>query len=54
MVEAIAANRSPRASVDLGRHVLEVARTILVAASERRVLEVATSVEPPAPMPVEK
>jgi predicted dehydrogenase len=52
LVEAIAAGRPHRASGELAHHVVDVARTILTAAAEGRTLEVATSVERPAPMPV--
>jgi len=45
---AIAEGRSPRASGELACHVVDVARTILAAAAEERVLEVATRVERPS------
>jgi predicted dehydrogenase len=52
LVEAIAENRPQRASGRLAHHVVDVARTILAAAAEGRTLEVGTTVERPAAMPV--
>jgi predicted dehydrogenase len=52
LVEAIATDRPHRASGELAHHVVDVARTILAAAAEGRTLEVGTSVERPAPMPL--
>jgi len=52
LIEAIAAERPHRASGELAHHVVDVARTILAAAAASRTLEVGTSVERPAPMPL--
>jgi predicted dehydrogenase len=52
LVLAVAEERPHRASGRLGHHVVDVARTILRAAEEGRRLEVTSSVEQPAPMPV--
>ena len=53
LAESIGAGRPHRASGELACHVVDVARTILEAAAEGRALEVATSVERPAPLPVQ-
>jgi predicted dehydrogenase len=52
LVLAVAEDRPHRASGRLGHHVVDVARTILRAAEEGRRLEVASTVEQPAPMAV--
>jgi predicted dehydrogenase len=52
LVEAIALGRSPRASGELGLHVVDVARSILRAAAEGRTVEVETRVDRPQPLPV--
>jgi predicted dehydrogenase len=51
LVEAITTDRPHRASGQLAHHVVDVARTILVAAAEGRTHDIATSVERPAPLP---
>jgi predicted dehydrogenase len=53
LVEAIAAGRPERASGSLGLHVVEIARGILIAAAESRVVEIRSRASPPAAMPVE-
>jgi predicted dehydrogenase len=52
LVEAIAEDRPHRASAQLAHHVVDVARSILIAAAEGRTLDVGTTVERPDPMPV--
>ena len=52
MVESIAAGRPHRASGRLGAHVVEVARGILRAAAEARVVEIESRVDQPEPLPV--
>ncbi len=53
LVEAIAAGRPERASGSLGLHVVDVARGILVAAAERRIVEIDSRASQPEAMPVE-
>jgi predicted dehydrogenase len=53
LVRALAQNRPHRASGELAAHVVEVARSILAAAADGRAVDVATSVERPAPSAVE-
>ena len=53
LVEAIAADRPERASGRLGLHVVDVARGILVAAAESRVVEIDSRAVQPEAMPVE-
>ena len=53
LVEAIAADRPERASGSLGLHVVEVARGILSAAAESRIVEIESRVAQPEAMPVE-
>ena len=53
LVEAIAADRPERASGSLGLHVVDVARGILIAASERRIVEIESRTPKPEAMPVE-
>ena len=53
LVEAIAAGRPERASGSLGLHVVEIARGILIAAAESRVVEIRSRASKPAAMPVE-
>jgi predicted dehydrogenase len=50
--EAVTDGRPPRASGVLAAHVVEVARAILAAAAGGASVEIATSVERPAPLPV--
>ena len=52
MVEAIAAGQPHRAAGQLGAHVVEVARGILLAAAEGRVVEIASRAGQPEPLPV--
>ena len=52
LAESLAAGRPHRASGELACHVVDVARTILEAAAAGRALDVATTVERPAPLPV--
>jgi predicted dehydrogenase len=52
LVEAIAADRPERASGSLGLHVVDVARGILVAAAERRIVEIDSRAVQPEAMPV--
>jgi len=51
LAEAIADGRPHRASGELARHVVDVARTILAAARKGKTLDVATTVERPPAMP---
>jgi len=53
LVEAIAEDRPHRASGQLALHVVDVARSILRAAEERRVIEIESQVEKPQSLPVE-
>ena len=53
MVESIAAGRPHRASSELGAHVVEVARGILLAAAAGHVVEIASRVARPDPLPVD-
>lgn len=53
LVEAIAADRPERASGSLGLHVVEVARGILIAAAESRIVEIDSRAHRPEAMPVE-
>ena len=53
LVEAIAAGRPERASGSLGLHVVDVARSILLAAAEHRIVEIGTRASQPEAMPVE-
>jgi predicted dehydrogenase len=53
LVESIAAGRPERASGSLALHVVDVARGILVAAAESRVVEIGSSASKPEAMPVE-
>jgi predicted dehydrogenase len=53
LVAAIAAGRPERASGSLGSHVVDVARGILSAAAEGRVVEIRSRVSRPEAMPVE-
>ena len=53
LVEAIAADRPERASGSLGLHVVDVARGILAAAAESRVVEIDSRASQPEAMPVE-
>jgi predicted dehydrogenase len=52
LVEAIAGNRPERASGSLGVHVVEVARGILTAAAESRIVEIDSRAAQPEAMPV--
>jgi predicted dehydrogenase len=52
LAEAIASRRPHRASGELACHVVDVARTILAAAKKGKTLDVSTTVERPAAMPV--
>ena len=51
MAEAIAAGAPHRASAELAHHVVDVARSILLAAAEERTVAVSSSVERPAARP---
>ena len=53
MVEAIVAGRPHRASGELGAHIVEVARGILLAAAAGRVVEIESQVGQPDPLPVD-
>jgi len=53
LVEAIAGERPERASGSLGVHVVEVARGILTAAAESRIVEIDSRASQPEAMPVE-
>jgi predicted dehydrogenase len=53
MVEAIASGTPHRASGRLGAHVVEAARGILLSAQEGRVVEIASRVDQPEPLPVD-
>ena len=52
MVEAIDSGRPHRASGELGRHVVGVARAILASAASGGAVEIGDRPEQPAPMPV--
>lgn len=52
LAEAAAAGRAPRASGRLGAHVVDVARSVLLAAAEGRTVEVLSRAERPEPLPV--
>jgi predicted dehydrogenase len=52
MVQAIDEERDHRASGRLGLHIVAVARGILQSAHEGRVVDIETSLEKPAPLPV--
>jgi predicted dehydrogenase len=53
MVEAIAAGRPHRASGQLGAHIVEVARGILLSAEQARVIEIESRVDQPEPLPID-
>lgn len=53
LVEAIAADRPERASGSLALHVVDVARGILTAAAENRIVEIHSRADRPEPMPAE-
>ena len=53
MVEAIAAGRPHRASGELGAHVVEVARGILLSAAEGRIVAISSRVDQPQPLPAD-
>jgi len=53
MVEAIAAGTPHRASGEMGAHIVEVARGILLSAAEARVVAIASRVDQPQPLPVD-
>ena len=53
LVEAIASDRPERASGSLGLHVVDVARGILLAAAESRIVEIDSRALQPEAMPVE-
>ena len=52
LVDAIASDRPERASGSLGVHVVEVARGILIAAAESRIVEIDSRAAQPEAMPV--
>ena len=52
LVDAVEERRAPRASGRLAAHVVDVARSVLQAAAERRTVEVASRAERPDPLPV--
>jgi predicted dehydrogenase len=52
LVDAVEEGRTPRASGRLAAHVVDVARSVLQAADERRTVEIATRAERPEPLPV--
>ncbi len=52
MVESIAAGVPHRASGLLGAHIVDVARSILLSAGEGRIVEIASTVGQPEPLPV--
>jgi predicted dehydrogenase len=52
LVEALDEGRAPRASGRLAAHVVDVARSALEAAAERRTVKVASRAERPDPLPV--
>jgi predicted dehydrogenase len=52
MVEAIAIGAPHRASGRLGAHIVDVARSILLSAGEGRIVDVASTVGKPEPLPV--
>ena len=53
LVAAIAADRPERASGSLGLHIVDVARGILTAAAEGRIVEIGSRASKPEAMPVE-
>ena len=53
LIEAIAADRPERASGSLALHIVDVARSILIAAAERRIVEIDSRAHQPEAMPVE-
>jgi predicted dehydrogenase len=53
MIEAIAAGRPHRASGQLAAHIVEVARGILLAAADNRVVEIESQVAQPEPLPID-
>jgi len=53
LVESIAAGRPERASGSLGLHAVEVARGILIAAAESRIVKIDSRASRPEAMPVE-
>jgi predicted dehydrogenase len=53
MVEAITAGLPHRASGELGAHVVEVARGILLSAAEGRIVAIESRVDQPLPLPVD-
>jgi predicted dehydrogenase len=52
LLEAVEESRAPRASGRLAAHVVDVARSVLQAAAEKRTVEVASRAERPDPLPV--
>jgi predicted dehydrogenase len=52
LVDAVDEGRAPRASGRLATHVVDVARSVLQAAAERRTVDVATRAERPDPLSV--
>jgi hypothetical protein len=52
MAAAIAAGTPHRASAELAYHVLDVMESIITAAAENRVVEVASTVERPEAVPL--
>jgi predicted dehydrogenase len=52
MVESIAAGQPHRASGELGAHIVDVARSILLSADEGQIVEISSSVDQPEPLPV--
>jgi predicted dehydrogenase len=54
LVDAVKEGREPRASGRLAAHVVDVARSVLQAAAERRTVEVASRADRPDPLPVRR
>jgi hypothetical protein len=52
-VRAIRAGREPRASLELGYHVLEVMLAILEASETGRHVEIESTCRPPEPLPAD-
>jgi predicted dehydrogenase len=52
LVEAVEEERAPRASGRIAAHVVDVARSVLQAAAERRTVDVGSRAERPEPLPV--
>jgi predicted dehydrogenase len=52
LCEAVVEGRAPRASGQLGAHVVDVARSVLAAAAEGRTRDVVSRAERPEPLPV--